>query len=42
MFVLFSISSGLELCWVHNSSAYKNSESNVFKNIKFLGEISNN
>ena len=35
-------SGGLELWWVNHTSVYKNSKSNVFKNIAFLGEISNN
>ena len=42
MFILSSISSGLKFWSLTNTSKYKNSESNVFKNIKFLGEISNN
>ena len=42
MFFLSFISSCLE-CWsVNHTSIYENSESNVFKNRKFLGEISNN
>ena len=40
--ILSYISSGLEFWSVNNTSIYENSESNVFKNIKFLGEISNN
>ena len=40
MFILSSISSGLES--VNHTSIYKNSELKVFKNIKLLGEISNN
>ena len=43
MFILFSISSGLEL---YESSIhytiYESSESKVFKNIKLLGKISYN
>ena len=42
MFILFSISSGLEFWSVNHTSIYGNSELKVFKNIKFLGEISNN
>ena len=42
MFILSSISSGLELWSVNHISIYENSKSKVFKNIKFLGEISNN
>ena len=42
MFVLCSISSGLEFWSVNNTSIYKNSESNVFKNIKFSGEMFSN
>ena len=40
--ILSYISSGLEFWSVNNTSIYENSESNVFKNIKFLGEVSNN
>ena len=42
MFILFSISSGLEFWSVNHTSIYGNPELKVFKNIKFLGEISNN
>ena len=42
MFILFSISSGLEFWSVSHTSKYENSELNAFKNIKLLGEISNN
>ena len=42
MFILSSISSGLEFSSVNHNSIYENSESKVFKNINFLGEISNN
>ena len=42
MHILSSIPSGLEFWWINHTSIYRNSESNVFKNIKFLGEISNN
>ena len=36
------ISSGLEFWSVKHTSLYENSESKVFENIKFSGEISNN
>ena len=42
MFILSSISSGLELWSVNHTSIYKSSESKVFKNKHFLSEISNN
>ena len=42
MFVLSSISSGLEFWSVNHTPMHQNSESNVFKNIKFFGEISGN
>ena len=42
MFILSSISSGLEFWSVNHISMYEILELNVFKNIKFLGEISNN
>ena len=42
IFILSSISRGLEFLSVSNTSIYKNSESKVFKDIKLLGEISNN
>ena len=42
MFILCSISSGLEFWSVNHTWIYENSESKVFKNIKFLGEIANN
>ena len=41
MFILSSLS-GLELLSVNRTSISDNSRSNVSKNIKFLGEISNN
>ena len=41
MFILSSISSGLEFWLVNHNSIYENSELNVFENIVFLGEISN-
>ena len=37
-----SISKGLEFWSVIITSIYKNSESNIFKNIHLLGEKSNN
>ena len=42
IFNLSSISRGLEVWSVNHTSIYENSESNVFENIKFLGEIPNN
>ena len=42
MFNLSSISKGLQFWSVKQTSIYENSESKVFKNIKFLVEISNN
>ena len=42
IFILSSISRGLEFLSVSNTSIYKNSESKVFKDMKLLGEISNN
>ena len=39
--ILSSITRGLEFWSVNDTSIYKNSESNVFKNIRFSGEISN-
>ena len=42
MFILSCISSGLEFWSVNQSSIYKNFEQKLFKNIKFLDEISNN
>ena len=42
MFILSSVSNGLKLWLVNNTSVYENSESNVFKNIKFLSETSSN
>ena len=42
MFISYSISSGLEFWSTSHTSIYENSESKVFKNIIFLGEISNN
>ena len=42
MFTLFSISSDLRFWSVNHTSIYENFELNVFKNMKSLGEISNN
>ena len=42
MFILYSVSSGLEYWSVNNTLIYENFELNVFKNIKFLDKISNN
>ena len=42
MSILSAISSGLEFWYVNYTLAYENSESNVFKNIKVLVEVSNN
>ena len=42
MFILSSISSGLEIWSINHTSIYENSESKDFKNIRFLDEISNN
>ena len=42
MFILSSISRGLDFWWVNHTSIYEISETKVSKNIKFLGEISNN
>ena len=42
MFILSSISSGLEFWSVNHTLIYENSGLNVFKKTKFLVEISNN
>ena len=42
MFILSSISRGLEYWSVNHTSIYENSQSKVFKNMKCLREISNN
>ena len=42
MFILSSVSSSLEIWSVNHASIYENSELYVFKNIKFLREISRN
>ena len=39
MFVLSSVPRGLEFSSVSHTSIYESSESNSFKNIKFLREI---
>ena len=40
MFMLSPISNSLELWSAKHTSIYENPESNVFRNIKFLGKIS--
>ena len=40
--IFSSISGGLEFWLANDTSIYENSESKVFKNIIFLGGISNN
>ena len=42
MLILSSISSSLEFWSVNHTLIYEDSESKIFKNVKFLGEISNN
>ena len=42
MFYLSSISNGVEFWLVNHTSIFENAELDVFKNIKLLGEISNN
>ena len=42
MFVLSSISTGLEFWSVNHTSIYKNSESQSFSKISFFSEVSNN
>ena len=42
MFTLSFTSSGLEFRSVNHTSVYENSEWKVFKDIKYLGEISSN
>ena len=42
MFILSSVSSGLEFWSVNSTSLYENSELKVFKNIKCFGEIYSN
>ena len=41
MFILSSVSSGLELQLVNHTSIYEDTKSKDFKNIKVLDEISN-
>ena len=41
MFILSSISNGLEFWSVNHTSIHENSELKVFKNINILGDISN-
>ena len=41
MFISSSIFSGLEFWSENHTSIFENSESNLFKNIKFLGEYLN-
>ena len=41
MFTLSSISKGLEFWYTNHTSIYKNSQWKFLKNIKLLGEISN-
>ena len=40
--ILSSLASGLLIWSVSHTSIYENSELNVFRNIKFISEISNN
>ena len=42
MFALSTISSGLDFRSINHTSIYENFELKVFKNITFLGEISDN
>ena len=42
MLILSSTSSGLEFSSVNHTSIYENSELKAFRNVKFLGEVSNN
>ena len=42
MFIVFLIFKGLEFWLVDHTWRYENFESKVFKNITFLGELSNN
>ena len=42
MFILSSVSSNLKFWSVNHNSIYENSESNFFKNVLCLGEISDN
>ena len=42
MFILFSLSRGLEFCSVNRTAINENSELKVFKSTKFFGVISSN
>ena len=42
MFILSSLSSGLEFWSVNHTSVYENSELKVFRKEEFLGKTSNN
>ena len=42
MFILFSISGGLDIWPVNNTSINENFELKFFENFAFLGELSNN
>ena len=42
MFILSSTSNGLEFLSVNHTSMYENSKLEIFKNIKFVDERSNN
>ena len=42
IFIISFISADLEFWSVNHTSIYESSESNIFKNRQFLGEISNN
>ena len=42
MFILSSLSSGLEFWSVNHTSIYENPELDVFRNVEFLGQMSNN
>ena len=42
MFILSSTSSGIEFWSVNHISIQENSELNIFKNLEYLHEISNN
>ena len=41
MFILYNISRGLEVWFVNYTWIYESSDSKLFENIKFSGEISN-
>ena len=42
IFILCSISRGLEFWSMNHTSIYENSKSNIFENVKRSGEICNN